>query len=249
MEDYVTLTAAGARSEAVNLQILGITSEKPPNAKMPKAFNPAAQKLWEEALVSPEYRTVNVKGSTTLAKWDALIGIFLSDCRAAKVYPFNSPASELANTKFASSLDNARKAVASFFNTHKLANLFVIKSVDKTYAFNAGNTVLKVKASAKSINDPTLPKLLADIGFVPRTDLGKSSWSFSPQANVEIIITEVSKAKTILEYVLSVHPAMVYTSKTDTRLPSKKKLGEFFESKFLRPVLKKYPIKNLSKPF
>lgn len=244
------LEAAAPRAETVNLQLLGIQTERPPGASLPAVFNPMASKAWEEALKSDEYSAVKSrKGATTMTKWDAMVGLFLGACRRQKVYPFASPNSDVANSKFANSLEHARRTLVSFLNSSGLLKMHTVKTVDFQYTFNPGNTVIKARATCNSLADPTMPKLLDSLGFLRRADLGKNAVAVSLQANVEVRFYEAPKSKSIIEYVISVHPAIVYTSKLDTRLPSKKKMTSFLENKFIRPVIKKYPIKSVKKPF
>lgn len=234
------------KADSLDLQLLGINSDKMPSVgSIPKIFNPACKDMWEEALDSSAYDAVKVSKPTTQYLWTTALRIFLAQCREKKVAPFANPTSDVANNKFKIRLDSARSAVAKFFNSNKLANVFTIKSVSKTITFLHGSTIINVKATCNNLNDPTLEKLLLDIGF---KRLSKS-WHLSLQANIDIKLTEVNAKKTIIEYTISVNPGIVYQSKTDTRLPSKTKLSEFVVRNYLAPAIKRYPIKNLSKAF
>ena len=234
-------------TKQTHLGILGINTSGSPTAKLPKAFNQEAAKLWTKVLDSDEYRTVKAKDAVT--RWDKAITLFMSECRSAKLSPFYTPENQVQNSKFITSLSRSRNVLANFLNSTKIVNVFSIQKLDRRYVFREGSTVIMATATMRKLDDPTLSAYLKDIGFVRHAEDGTNVWKFSPQANVDLVVNLSRTSAPKITYVITVHPALIYSSTKETRVPTKDKLTKFLEKEFLFPVLKKYPIKNLNRIF
>lgn len=234
-------------AKQTHLGILGINTSGNPTAKLPKAFNQEAHKIWLEVLNSDEYKTV--KGKESSVRWDKAITMFMGKCRTAKISPFYTPENQVQNNKFSVSLSKSRSVLSTFLNSTQLVNVFSIQKLDRKYLFKDGSTVIMATATMRKLDDPTLTAYLKEIGFVRHAEDGTSVWKFSPQANVDIVVNLSRASAPKLTYIVTVHPALVYSSTKETRIPTKEKLTKFLEKEFLFPVLKKYPIKNLNRIF
>lgn len=230
-----------------HLGILGINTSGNPTSKLPKAFNPEAHKLWLEVLNSDEYKTVKAKDSSV--RWDKAITVFMGKCRESKLSPFYTPENQIQNNKFSVSLSKSRSVLSNFLNSTKLVNVFSIQKLDRKYLFKEGSTVIMATATMRKLEDPTLTAYLKEVGFVRHAEDGASVWKFSPQANVDIVVNMSRASAPKITYIITVHPALVYSSTKETRIPTKEKLTKLLEKEFLFPVLKKYPIKNLNRIF
>lgn len=230
-----------------HLGILGINTSGNPSRKLPKAFNQEGSNLWLEVLDSDEYKTVKAKEASI--RWDKAITLFMSKCREAKLSPFYTPENQVQNNKFSVSLGRARNVLSNFLNSTKIVNIFSIQKIDRRYVFKEGSTVIMATATMRKLDDPTLPAYLKDLGFVRHAEDGTNVWKFSPQANVDIVVNLSRASAPKVTYSITVHPALVYSSTKETRVPTKDKLAKFLEKEFLFPVLKKYPVKNLNRIF
>lgn len=236
-----------AAAKQAHLGVLGISTSGNPTVKLPKAFNQDAQKLWVEVLNSDEYKTVKAKVASV--KWDKAITLFMSKCRESKISPFYTPENQIQNNKFSLSLGKARSVLANMLNSTKIVNVFSIQKIDRRYVFKEGSTVIMATATMRKFEDPTLSAYLKELGFTKYAEDGTNVWKFSPQANVELVVNLSRTSSPKVTYIITVHPALVYSSTKETRLPTKDKLTKFLEKEFLFPVLKKYPIKNLNRIF
>lgn len=230
-----------------HLGILGINTSGNPTTKLPKSFNQEASKIWLEVLDSDEYKTVKAKEASV--RWDRAITLFMSKCREAKISPFYTPENQVQNNKFSNSLSKSRGVLSNFLNSTKIVNVFSIQKIDRRYVFKEGSTVIMATATMRKMDDPTLPAYLKDTGFVRHAEDGTSVWKHSPQANVDVVVNLSRPSAPKITYIITVHPALVYSSTKETRVPTKDKLTKFLEKEFLFPVLKKYPIKNLNRIF
>ena len=198
-------------------------------------------------LDSDEYKTVKAKEASV--RWDRAITLFMAECRAAKLSPFYTPENQVQNNKFITSLSKSRSVLANFLNSTKIVNVFSIQKLDRRYVFREGSTIIMATATMRKLDDPTLPAYLKDIGFIRHAEDGTNVWKLSPQANVDLVVNLSRASAPKITYVITVHPALVYSSTKETRVPTKDKLTKFLEKEFLFPVLKKYPIKNLNRIF
>ena len=236
-----------AAAKQSHLGILGISTSGNPTVKLPKSFNQEAKSLWVEVLNSDEYKTVKAKVAS--AKWDKAITLFMAKCRESKISPFYTPENQVQNNKFSVSLSRSRSVLANLLNSTQIVNVFSIQKIDRRYVFKEGSTVIMATATMRKFDDPTLPAYLKELGFIRHAEDGTNVWKISPQVNIDLVVNISRASAPKVTYIITVHPALVYSSTKETRIPTKDKLTKFLEKEFLFPVLKKYPIKNLNRVF
>jgi hypothetical protein len=226
------LTAAKDPLEGLNL--LGVDhAKKPAVSRFPKAYNPAALKLWVSAIE----QTDMTAGSLTDA-WGAVIKKYLALCKGAECSPFNDSNIDRVNESVVNWLKVNRLQCIRYANDTEIFKHFQIASVKRSVLV-AGqadrNFIVQNTAKLKAVDDPTIDRWLITHpmpGFLTMGN-GKYCRQVNAATSIEINFTGRTSATislTIYSHSLPIVPAH----------KTKKALAKYIETKIWVPLVEKY---------
>lgn len=171
----------------INLSALGVPiaeqNDVPDIYSLPLEFNPAADKIWRQAVVS-------VKAKDPKTAWHDTINKFLDLCSKANIFPYKGHKTN--NDKIYTHLVEARRALVKFMDRHNLYEALRPRSVTKQVSMLAQGFVIKAEARADQLmKDPDILKVngVFDSMGLRKSAVGHPSiWEREIQAGVRFFI-------------------------------------------------------------
>ncbi len=153
----VVKTTETAKSNAVDLELLGIdAAKKPTGARYPKLYNPKCHKIWQKVI-----EELSQEEKDTQQLWMTSIRKFLKECKDKELDPFDKNLAEKTNASIESWLASNRVKAVDYCNKIQLFKNMAIKSVKRTAEVNEKNFTVHSQAITKVLVDPTLGSWLS----------------------------------------------------------------------------------------
>ncbi len=159
---------AHVEDASVNLQTLGLKNKfhgkAPSKSAYPPRFNPEARKIWDNLMVSKEFRSMLRTQGTMESQWRLAIAEFMKQARAKGIVAIQNSSGEERNKRIVSYLTQGRIRLVAALDKTELLTFVKIMKPRRTITKRRSGFTINSCVDLKAITTSSYGEIISRLG-------------------------------------------------------------------------------------